>query len=70
MFLGRRFYLLRVLHEMGFNRKKKDGKKIGRTDILEQGHTYVLTAYFETQMRTKHCRNMGERTSHKRVHMD
>ena len=42
-FPGGRFCPWRVLHEMGFNYKKKDGKQFvyERQDILEQRHTYL-----------------------------
>jgi hypothetical protein len=42
-FPGGRYCLWRVLHEMGFSYKKKDGKQFiyERGDILEQRHTYL-----------------------------
>ena len=46
-FPGGRYCLWRVLREMGFNYKKKDGKQFiyERADILEQRHTYILTTH-------------------------
>lgn len=42
-FPGGMFCLWKVLHKMGFNYKKKDGKQFiyERGDILEQRHTYL-----------------------------